>query len=140
MLQRRQTVLHTDPCARTNLIQAHHLGFLLLHVSYVQEVPRHFAAPVFDITHLSQVRDGFLWAANDLLATRYLVGYSDQEGAETFMLPGREHEDAGEIVVIPRHLLLAKESDDLLFVCCRIRVNKEQIDEASDIKEDGLII
>lgn len=125
MLQRRQAIFHTDPCARTNIIQAHHLGFLLLHVSYVQEVSRHFAAPVFDITHLSQIGYGLLRAAYDLLAPGYLVGYSDQEGAETFVLPGWEHEDAGKVVVIPRHLLLAEEANDLLFACRRVRVDEE---------------
>ena len=56
------------------------------------------------------------------------------------MLPWREHEDAGEIVVIPRHLLLAKEPDDLLFVCRRVRVHEQQVGEPGNIEEDGLVI
>lgn len=69
MLQRREAIFYANPCTRTNIIQAHYLGFLLLHVSYVQEVAGYFAAPVFDVTHLSQVRDGFLGAAYDFLAS-----------------------------------------------------------------------
>ena len=56
------------------------------------------------------------------------------------MLPGWEHEDTGKIVVIPRHLLLAEEADDLFFACHRVRVDEEQVYETGDVEEDGLVV
>ena len=61
-------------------------------------------------------------------------------------MPGREDEDAGEVVVVPGHLFLAEEADDLLGrgVGCegawRRRVHEEVVVEGGNVEEDGFVV
>jgi hypothetical protein len=56
-------------------------------------------------------------------------------------LPGREHEDAGEVVVVPRQLLLGEEAADVL---SKRRagpgVDEKKVFESRDVEEDGLVV
>ncbi len=58
----------------------------------------------------------FLRPTNPSLASTELVADAHQDLAQAFPLPGRKDEDAREVVVIPAHLLLGEEADDLVRV------------------------
>lgn len=62
-------------------------------------------------------------------------------------MPRRENEDAGEVVVVPAHLLLAEEADNLPTLLLRVGdavvgciVHEEVVVEGSDVVEDGFIV
>ena len=61
-------------------------------------------------------------------------------------LPGREYKNTCQVVVVPAHLLLAEETDDLMRLRegCRSRgfggVDKDVVVEANDVEEDGFVV
>jgi hypothetical protein len=58
-----------------------------------------------------------LGPAESALSLAHLVAGAHEHLAKALLLPRRKHEDARQVVVIPAHLLLAEEADDL--VCRR---------------------
>jgi hypothetical protein len=55
----------------------------------------------------------FLRSAQPVLSPTHLIARSHQYLPEPLLLPGRKHEYARQIIVIPAHLLLAEEANDL---------------------------
>lgn len=59
-------------------------------------------------------------------------------------LPGREDEDAGEVVVVPRHFLFAEEADGVRKRGAggggRGVAHEEVVVEAEHVEEDGLVV
>lgn len=62
-------------------------------------------------------------------------------------MPRRENEDAGEIVVVPTHLLLAEEADNLPTLLLRVGdavvgyiVHEEVVVKGSDVVEDRFVV
>ena len=55
-------------------------------------------------------------------------------------MPGREHEDASEVIVIPAHLLFAEESNDLGGSRSGWSVYEEVVIEGCHIEEDGFVV
>ena len=58
--------------------------------------------------------------------------------AKSTTLPGREDEYTGDIVIIPRHLLLAEEADDLWWLLTGWLKYEWVVEECAAVEEDGL--
>jgi hypothetical protein len=58
-----------------------------------------------------------LGPAESALSLAHLVAGAHEHLAKALLLPRRKHEDARQVVVIPAHLLLAEEADDLVLRC-----------------------
>lgn len=112
-----------------------------------------FTCPEALVSLFSQVGDGFLGPAEETFAAGDFVGYAHEERAEAFALPGREDQDAGEVVVVPGHFLLGEEADYLaawLYDRDKIGVgigrrgrrgvNEEVVLEAGDVEEDRFVV
>ena len=61
---------------------------------------------------------------------------------EAFALPGREDQDAGEVVVVPGHFFFAEEAYYLAVGVCvggggRGPLDEEVVEEGGDVEEDG---
>ena len=107
-----------------------------------QNRPRDSSLPESHISFPTQLTQGFFRTANAVLSSAELVAYAHQDLTEAFALPGREHEDAGEVVIVPAHFLFAVEANDLRVVrASAVRsVDEEIVIEGGDIEEDGLVV
>lgn len=83
-----------------------------------------------------QVRT-LLRPAEPSLPLAQLVADGHEHLAEAALLPGREHEDAREVVVIPAHLLLAEEADHLRAAAGRVREDQQVVQKRRHVVEDG---
>lgn len=77
-----------------------------------------------------------------MLSSAKFVAYTHENLAKAFALPGREHKDAREIIIVPAHFLFTEEADDLgMWRAGAIRgVDEEVVVEGGDIEEDGLVV
>lgn len=69
-----------------------------------------------------------------------LVADGHEHLPEAALLPGRKHEDAREVVVVPAHLLLAEEADDLRAAAGRVREDQQVVQEGRHVVEDGFCV
>lgn len=53
-------------------------------------------------------------------------------------MPGWKDQDTGQIVVVPGHLLLAEETNNLGAWCRGL--NEEMVVKRADVEEDGLVV
>jgi hypothetical protein len=93
-----------------------------------------------------------LGPAHAALPLAQLVARAHEYLAQALLLPGRKHKDAREVVVVPAHLLLAEEADDLVLrrrhiIKVRMRyarggiVRDEQVvQERRHVVEDGFCV
>lgn len=77
-----------------------------------------------------------------MFSSAEFIAYTHEDLAKAFALPGREHKDAREIIIIPTHFLLTEEADGLEMrrAGASRGVDKKVIVERGDIEEDGLVV
>ncbi len=89
-----------------------------------------------------------LWPAHAALGPAQLVADRHEDLAQTLTLPRREDDDAGQVVVVPAHLLFGEEANNL--ACTfptavselgrRGVVHKEEEREPLDVEADRLAV
>ena len=77
-----------------------------------------------------------------MFSSAKFVAYTHENLAKAFALPGREHKDTREVVIVPAHFLLTEEADDLEMWRAGASggVDEEVVVEGGDIEEDGLVV
>ena len=78
-----------------------------------EDLPRNPLAPELLVPLLAQLAERFLRPAVPPFPPRELVRHAHQDATQPFALPGREDQDAGQVVVVPRQFLFGEEADDL---------------------------
>lgn len=140
LLQRDNDVLRQDPTPLCDFAHGHGgLGF------QAQDGLGHPHFPEAGVPFPSQFAQRLFGPADAVFAFAELVAYAHQDFPEAFALPGREDEDAREVVVVPAHFLFAEEADDLgvrggLRGRGRRSVHEEVVVEGGHVEEDGFIV
>lgn len=76
--------------------------------------------------------------ANASFSPAQFVAHAHQHLPQTLPLPRRENQNAGQIIVVPAHLLFAEEANDLARPGHGVGVDEQVVQKGGDIVKDGL--
>ena len=104
-------------------------------------------------TSLTSPRLTFLGSTKSSLPLTHLITRAHQNLTQTLLLPRRENQYARQIVVVPAHLLLAEEANDLTLSNRRVAIkscvryarrwivrDKEVVEEGGDVVKNRLCV
>lgn len=139
VVQRSNDVFRQHPAAIGYLLETD--GGLIPHL---QNRCRKSCLPESCVPNSAQLAQRLFRSANPSLELAQLVAYAHQDLPKAFPLPRGEHEDAGEVIVVPADFLFAEEPCDPRLWTSRVidgNILHEQIVvEGSDVEENRFVV